>query len=398
MNQPRTYDLVIVGGGIIGLAIAYKLRDRDLRVCVVEKEPEPGSHASGRNSGVLHAGIYYTADSLKAKYCVEGNRQLQAFCRQKGIRINPCGKVIVTRSAAEVATLHELQQRAERNGATVRLLSARELQQTEPYAKTTEAALFSPNTVSVHPKDVINALQDEIAARPNTTLLLGTAVHGPEDGHTLRTSAGPLRYERLLNVAGAHSCTIAHRFGAGRDYVPVPFKGIYKLLQSTNGRPRAHIYPVPDLRNPFLGVHFTVAVDGTVHVGPTAMPALGPENYDLVRGVGRETPGILWHNLVLLFTNAGYRAIARTEPLKYIKEYFYRDARALVQSLRKSDLVPSKKVGIRAQLVDRRNNSLVSDFLVERRNGETHLLNAISPGFTCAFPLADHLIEAACGS
>ncbi len=391
---PERADVVVVGGGIIGLTLARELlRAGRSDVVVLEKEPELGRHASGRNSGVLHAGIYYAPDSSKARTCLAGNRLMRAFCKEKGLPVLEAGKVIVARTEAELPTLEELHKRATANGARVRFVDERELAELEPMARTVGRALQSLDTAAVDPRAVLAALRAELEAG-GARIVTGCRFLGRAGLDRVRTTAGEIGYRRLVNAAGAHCDEVARAFGVAEHYRLIPFKGIYRKLRPGATFPvNGNIYPVPDIRNPFLGVHFSRSVHGDVYLGPTAIPALGRENYGLLRGSGREALSIVLSDAALFFANPKFRAVALTEPRKYLPAFFHRDAARLVKRYDPALFDRADKVGIRPQLVDWRTKELVMDFLVEARDATVHVLNPISPAFTSSMDLARTIVR-----
>lgn len=389
-------ETVICGAGIVGLTLARELLKRGREnILIIEKEPEPGRHASGRNSGVLHAGIYYAPGTSRAATCIEGNRRMKAYCREKGLPLNESGKVIVTRTRAELDTLFELYRRATANGANVKLVDQHELAALEPNAKTVGMALHSRDTAVVAPKLILQSLRADLEATGKVRFLLGTTVTGAEDEHTLLTSAGKVIFATLVNAAGAHADKVAAHFDAGKGYRLVPFKGIYrKLKASRTGLYNGSIYPVPNIKNPFLGVHFTKSVTGEVHLGPTAIPAFGRENYGILQGLDAEAPEILLRDAMLFCTNEKFRGVALEEPRKYLFRYFFNDAKKLVKELSPDDIEPCSKVGIRPQLINVRTGEMVMDFKVEKKGDTLHVLNSISPAFTSSMAFAAMLADA----
>lgn len=395
-SHRETASFLICGGGIVGLTIARELLRRGADdIVILEKELAAGIHASGRNSGVLHAGIYYSEDSLKAKVCLRGNLMMKEFCRKNALPLLECGKVIVARSENEVSTLKALYERAQKNGAKVELMDERQLAEVEPEARTAGVALYSHYTAVVDPKAVMKALSGELSSTGKVRLLTGVKFTGLEGSATALTTAGPIRFDTFINAAGAHSDRIAHAFSVGLQYRLIPFKGIYrKLAPRLKDMVRGNIYPVPDIRNPFLGVHFTKSIDGEVYLGPTAIPALGRENYGILSGMDAEAPEILCRDAVLFASNPKFRQVALTEPEKYCPKFFYEDAKTLVKSLRPEDIVPSGKSGIRPQLVDWKTKELVMDFIILRDGKNIHVLNAVSPAFTASMAFAKLAVEA----
>ncbi len=390
---PERTDVLVVGGGIIGLTLARELllAGRS-ELVVIEKELELGKHASGRNSGVLHAGIYYAPDSSKARTCLSGNKLMRAYCREKGLPLVEGGKVVVARSEEELPTLEELHRRATANGARVGFVDEKELAAIEPMARTVGKALHSLDTAVVDPKAVLASLRADLEAA-GVRIVTGARFLGLEGPEVAVTTAGRIRFGRVVNAAGAWCDTVARAFGVGEHYRLIPFKGIYRKLRHGAAYPvNGSIYPVPDIRNPFLGVHFTRSVHGDVYLGPTAIPALGRENYGLVRGAGREAFAILASDAALFVRNPKFRNVALAEPRKYLPGFFHRDAAKLVKSYDRSLFVAAEKVGIRPQLVDWRTKELVMDFLVLAKDASVHVMNPISPAFTSSMELARQIV------
>lgn len=386
---------LIIGAGIVGMTIARELVARGINdILIIDKEADVGVHASGRNSGVLHAGIYYHTDSQKAAFCHGGSTLMKAFCDENQIPVNRCGKVIVTRTKKEVETLHTLYERAKANGASVSLISEDQLNDVEPLAKTVDQALLSHDTAVVNPKQVVTALKNElISAKVN--FIFNCEFIDRKSKAAVTTTAGDIEFRYCINASGAHGETIAEAFDVGKDYRSLPFKGTYQVFTpgadglTVNG----NIYPVPDLRNPFLGVHFTRSASGEIYVGPTAIPCFGRENYHGLKGIGAECLPIVYRSIAMFIKHPGFRHAALTEPRKYIREFIYRDAAKLVKNIDRSQLVSCQKVGIRPQLIHWPTKQLVMDFLFEQTDNSLHILNAISPAFTCSMSMAKHLVN-----
>ena len=385
---PERAEVLVVGGGIVGLALARELSLQGRTAVVIEREPELGAHASGRNSGVLHAGIYYAPESAKARTCLAGNRLMKAFCREHGLPLRESGKVIVAREPAELPVLDELFRRARQNGAWVEWVDEKQLSEVEPMARTVERAILSHDTAVVDPKAVLEALRLDLAGR-GVTVITGCAFLGRDGPGAARTSQGTIRFERLVNAAGAWCDQVARAWGLAEHLRLIPFKGLYrKLKPGASFDVRGNIYPVPDVRNPFLGVHFTRSARGDLYLGPTAIPALGRANYGLLAGADWEAPGLLLADALLFFSNPKFRSVALSEPKKYLASWFHRDAARLVKAYEPELFPAAEKVGIRPQLVDWRTKELVMDFLVEARNETVHVLNPVSPAFTSSMELA----------
>jgi L-2-hydroxyglutarate oxidase LhgO len=392
---PERTHILIVGAGIVGLALARELLAAGCDdILVIDKEPILGAHASGRNSGVLHAGIYYAPDTLKARICLEGNFLMKAYCREKGLPILEKGKVIVARDTSELPALEELYRRAERNGARVEMIDEQQLAEIEPNAKTAGKAIYSPYTAQVDPRAVLEQLRQDLTDSGKVSIATRCPLEMVKGTNIALTGLGEVAFERLINAAGAHCDKIARSLGIGQRYRLIPFKGIYrKLKKSAPYTVNGNIYPVPDIRNPFLGVHFTRGIHGDVYLGPTAIPAFGRENYGILQGIDREGWSILLSDAILFGMNPKFRSVALSEPRKYVFSYFFEDARKLVKALSPEHVESCDKVGIRSQLVDWRTKELVMDFLVEADGDAVHILNPVSPAFTCAMALARHVIE-----
>lgn len=390
-------DYLIIGAGIIGLAIARELRNRfpGKSITIIEKEPDVAYHSSGRNSGVLHAGFYYSADSLKAKFTRDGNFEMKEFCRDKGLRLNECQKVVVAKDESELEPLYELDRRGKRNGVDVKIITEAEMKEIDPNAKTHRFALYSPNTATVDPTEVNKAIRDELLAT-GVKILFGQGYKRRVDGNTVETTSGTtLSAGQMINTAGLYADKIARDFGFSKDYTIIPFKGIYLKYTKKDKPIRTNIYPVPNLKNPFLGVHYTITVDGTIKIGPTSIPAFWRENY---KGMDHFRMGELgnvlsWEARLFLSNAFGFRGLAFEEMKKYNKSYFVNLATSMVHHIDKSGFTEWSKPGIRAQLLNTRTLELVMDFVVEGDGTTIHVLNAVSPAFTCSFPFSRWVVD-----
>jgi L-2-hydroxyglutarate oxidase LhgO len=391
----NTADFLVVGGGIVGLSIARELKRRfpDTSVVLLEKEAECGLHASGRNSGVLHAGFYYTADSLKARFTRDGNRMLHEYCQARNIPVNRCGKLVVARDASELAQLDELLRRGKANGVELRPVSAAEAKAIEPRARTFERALFSPSTSTADPAQVLGAMKQD-ALKEGIVIRQKSPYLGRAQGRVV-TGAGDFEAGYLINAAGLYADRVARDFGFSEDYRIVPFKGIYLYSEEPPGALRTNVYPVPDLRNPFLGVHFTVTVSGQSKIGPTAIPAFWREQY---RGLENfkldEFAEILFRDLgLLLFAGFDFKRIAAEETLKYFRRRLVSLAGVLVEGVKLEDYRHWGKPGIRAQLMNIKTRKLEMDFVIQGDEKSLHVLNAVSPAWTCSIPFAGYVCD-----
>jgi (S)-2-hydroxyglutarate dehydrogenase len=391
----QTCDFLIIGGGVIGLTIARELRRREptARVVVIEKETFCGAHSSGRNSGVLHAGFYYTPDSLKAKLTRLGNERLTAYCEQNGIALNRCGKLVVAKDASDLPSLDELLRRGRANGIALEELTEADAKKIEPRAKTYERALFSPRTSTVNPVLVVDAMQAD-AQQEGVDVRLGTP-YVARRGHGVRTSKGSIDAGYVVNAAGLYADKIALDYGFSEKYRILPFKGLYLYSDEPPGAFKTNIYPVPDLRNPFLGVHFTITADGKAKIGPTAIPAFWRENYV---GLGNfklgELAEVCGRGLSLL-ANAqfDYRRLAAEEIAKHSRKKMVSLATVLAEGVHERNYRTWGRPGIRAQLLDITKRKLEMDFVLEGDRKSMHVLNAVSPAFTCSLPFADYVCD-----
>ncbi len=388
-------DFLVIGGGVIGLNVARVLRRRfpDASVHLLEKEVDCGLHASGRNSGVLHAGFYYSPDSLKAKFTWRGNRLLTEYSEEKKIPLNKCGKLVVAKDHADHASLDELLRRGRANGILLEEISEKDAKTIEPRVKTCERALFSAATSTVDPTLVMQAMKKD-AIDEGVQFHCGVRYLGSSKGQ-VKTTHGTYEVGYVVNAAGLYADRIAQDYGFSEHYCILPFKGLYLYSSEPVGSIRTNIYPVPNLNNPFLGVHFTVAAGGKAKIGPTAIPALWRENY---RGMGNfglgECAEIIGRILALLATsNFDFKRLAVQEMAKYSKRRMVRLAGALVEGVKEEHFQKWGEPGIRAQLLDVRTKRLEMDFVIEGDDRSMHVLNAVSPAFTCSLPFAEYVGE-----
>ena len=386
----------VVGGGIIGAAVARRLveQDSDAQVTLLEKEDSVAQHQTGRNSGVIHAGLYYLPGSLKATLCRRGAFLLRAFCDEQEIAYRECGKVLVALDAEEASRLQGIAARAEANGVPwLRHLNAEGLRELEPHVVGV-AGLHSPTTAIVDFAAVTRALASDARAR-GATVRTGahvTAVRQSKAEVVLTAAAEEAAYDRVILCAGLQSDRVAAL--AGDPLAPriVPFRGEYLTLREDRRYlARGLIYPVPDPRYPFLGVHLTPRIDGEVLIGPNAVLSLARERY------GRFA--ISLPDLADTLAYPGFRHFARqhwrtgvTEMRgSFSRRVFLAAARRYVPELRAEDVVPGP-TGIRAQAVDP-DGSLVDDFRVSRRGNILAVRNAPSPAATSALAIAEHIIS-----
>jgi (S)-2-hydroxyglutarate dehydrogenase len=396
----NNYDLIILGAGITGLSVARQkiLSDSDCNILIIEKEHKLGMHGSGRNSGVLHSGIYYPSDTLKAKFCAEGSKLMSNYCEENSLPIVKCGKVILPTKIEDGSQIDLLYDRGINNGALVEIISQEELSEIEPEAKTTTmGALYSPNTSVVDPRAILDNIKFNLEDS-GVTILFNERVISADPGASIveTNNKNRFKYGHLINCTGQYSDVVSKMFNVGKKYTLLPFKGLYYGLQkNSNIQLNGLIYPVPDLSVPFLGIHSVKLVNGDVYFGPTAVPAFGREHYQGFEGINiKDATSISYHLLRQYASNKnGFRSYTHQEMHKFLKSEFLKSIQKLIPRLSINDLVASEKVGIRAQLLDIKKNELVMDFLVERVDNTTHVLNAVSPAFTSAFSFAKYILN-----
>lgn len=395
----RTFDHVVIGGGVVGLSIGREalLRRPTSRVLVLEKETAVGEHASGRNSGVLHAGFYYAADSLKARLTRRGNTLLRKFIVDAGLPLHECGKVVVATEPEQLPALEELARRAQVNGVPIEVVTPSELAQLEPLARTIDMALWSPTTAVANPVEVTKALAEDFVSRGGELALDERAESGgaTNAGVKVGTSRGTITAGHLVNAAGLYADRVANWFGMADDYRVLPFKGLYWYGSWPKGRLQRHVYPVPNPANPFLGVHLTVTVDGSPKIGPTAIPALWREDYGGVRGCDTREFGQIVRSYPSFLASPHHNAarLIADEVPKYSRRHLVRQAARLVPSVNQTDFRVRGRVGVRAQMFHLPTKRLEMDFVVRGDGQSTHMLNAVSPAWTSALAMAEYVVD-----
>jgi len=393
----QNYDLVIVGGGIVGLSVAMQMTRQfpQKRLLLLEKESALAQHQTGHNSGVIHSGIYYKPGSLKARACVEGAAAMITFCKEHGIPHQVCGKVIVASSDEEAGRLTELQKRGEANGISgVRLLSADELRDLEPHCAAV-SALHVPGT-GVTDYSLVSAKYAELARAAGGEIRTSSKVIGLRVGSEIvvETQAGAVGALFVINCAGLHSDIVSRMAGSAPDIRIIPFRGeYYDLAPERHYLVRSLIYPTPDPRFPFLGVHLTRRINGIVDAGPNAVLAFRREGY-------RKTDFSL-RDVVDEFTFPGFWRMAARYWKDGLAEFyrslnrkaFLSSLQRMVPDIQESDLRPGGS-GVRAQAV-RRDGSLVDDFEFVCNHNLLHVCNVPSPAATASIPIGRAITDMA---
>ncbi|TNC50408.1 L-2-hydroxyglutarate oxidase [Rubellimicrobium rubrum] len=393
-----TADLIVIGAGIVGIATACELQSRQpgARIVLLEKEQSPALHQTGRNSGVIHAGVYYTPNSAKARFCREGKAEMLEFCRKENIPFERCGKLIVAVDEAECVRLADLQARAVQNGIEVEPVTGPEARILEPAIRA-EAALWSPTTAIVDYSVVARRLAQRFTERGGEIRLGIRVDRAKEDtaGVRLTTSDGELQGAKAVVCAGLWADRLARAFGAETDFRIIPFRGEYYRIQNQpSDLVRRLIYPVPDPARPFLGVHLTRKLDGGFTVGPNAVLAAAREGYSgqfSLRDIGESLAYPGFWRLVVRNARSAVDELAGS----VLRRAYLAKVQRYCPQIRLDDLVPYRP-GIRAQAV-RRDGRLVDDFLFVETRHSLHVCNAPSPAATAALPIARHIADRVLG-
>jgi len=387
-------DVLIIGGGVVGLATGIALLEGNpaLKVVVAEKESRLALHASGRNSGVLHAGFYYSPNSLKAKFCRDGNKELRILAKKYKIPVREVGKVVVARNEDENNRLENLFNRGIENGVDLEILDASALKAIEPLAKAHERFLWSPTTAVSDSKAIIDAMRHEFELLGGT-IRYDSKINLKEVNNEIIDSAHRYDAIQIINAAGAQADRISRAVGVGTEYAMLPFMGVYRATEEKNLPLQRLVYPVPHPINPFLGVHFTLTLDHKVKIGPTAIPIAGREQYSFLSGwsgsdIAQAVKGI---TSLIRGDAHDFGAIIKTEWPKVIERLLVKESLDLVPSANNVKLWHKKPPGIRAQLVHLPSGKLEQDFVVQKKLNSTHILNAVSPGWTSALPFGRYV-------
>lgn len=394
----KEYDQVIIGAGIVGLSLGLALLERDSnrKVLVIDKEEKPGVHASGRNSGVLHAGFYYSPDSLKAKFCRLGNLELRKFCKENNLQILETGKVVVCQDKKDVARLEELYRRGVANGVNIEILGSKDLEKIEPAAQTIEKFIWSPTTAVGNPKDVIKKLAEEFS-KSGGSILFNTQVELIEKDNEVLviTKQDTYSAKSIINSAGAYASDLAKQVNVGAEYVCLPFLGAYKKSKLLSTNPKRLVYPVPNPVNPFLGVHTTITLNNEIKIGPTALPVIGKEQYKLTDGFNlKELIEFFTSSTALLKSDSvDLIGLAKEEAFKLFKKPLLKRTRKLSNSLDSNTDWVKYPSGIRAQIINTKTKAIEMDYIVKSDKNVVHILNAVSPGWTSAIPFARWVVE-----
>jgi L-2-hydroxyglutarate oxidase LhgO len=394
----KEYDQIIIGAGIVGISFGLALLERNpnKKVLIIDKEEKPGIHASGRNSGVLHAGFYYSPDSLKAKFCRLGNLELRKFCKENNLQILETGKVVVCQDKQDVVRLEVLYRRGIANGVNIEILDSKDLGKIEPAAQTVDKFIWSPTTAVGNPKDVINKLAEKFT-KSGGNFSFNTHTELIEKNSEILIKSKNITYgaKSIINSAGAYAAALAKQVNVGTEYVCLPFLGTYKKSRLLSVNPKRLVYPVPNPINPFLGVHTTITLNNEIKIGPTAFPVVGKEQYRLTDGFNfKDLLEFLVSSTALLKSDSvDLIGLAREEALKLFKKPLLNRTRKLSNSLDSNYDWVKHPSGIRAQIINSKTKAIEMDYIVKTDKNVIHILNAVSPGWTSSIPFTRWVIE-----
>ena len=377
---------------VLSTGIAILESNSSLKIIIAEKESQLALHASGRNSGVLHAGFYYSPDSLKAKFCRDGNKELRILAKKYGVPVREVGKVVVARDDDEESRLETLFDRGIKNGVDLEILDASALSKYEPLAITHKRFMWSPTTAVSDPKAIIKAMRIEFE-NLGGSILFDTKIELKEINNKIVDASHKFDAAQIINAAGAQADRISRAIGVGTEYAMLPFMGVYRATDEKNLPLQRLVYPVPHSVNPFLGVHFTLTIDHKVKIGPTAIPIAGREQYSLLSGwSGSDLAQSLKGMSSLIAGDAhDFGKIIRSEWPKAIQALLVKESLELVPKANQVRGWHKKPPGIRSQLVHLPTGKLEQDFVVARKFNSIHVLNAVSPGWTSALPFGRYI-------
>ena len=394
----KEFDYIVIGAGIVGISLGLAILERspEKKVLIIDKESKPGVHASGRNSGVLHAGFYYSPDSLKAKFCRLGNLELKNFCKENSIPILETGKVVVCQSKSDVSKLEDLFRRGVANGVDIEILSETELDKIEPAAKTIDKFIWSPTTAVGNPKLVISQLAEKfIKSGGKFQFNCSAKLVNANDQVLIETIYGSYSAASIINSAGAYAANLARQVNVGNQYACLPFLGAYKKSKLVDSNPRRLVYPVPNPINPFLGVHTTNTLNGEIKIGPTAFPVIGKEQYKLSNGFNSSEFLEFYKAAKALFKSDSVDLIglAREEFVKLFTKPLLNKTNKLTNSINSNKQWSKYPAGIRAQIINLETKTIEMDYIVQSDKNVVHILNAVSPGWTSAIPFTRWVVE-----
>ena len=393
------YDFAIIGSGIIGLTLAFKLKQKfnNSKIVIFEKEPNSISHGSGRNSGVLHSGIYYEPGSLRANLCVTGVKELKEYIKSENLWINECGKLLLPTSEYSYSNLENLFNRAKKNGGEINKIKNEEIKRIEPNTNCQfEYGLHVPFTSVADPKEVSKSLIENLK-KMNVEINYNSKILKISE-QKLFTQNNTIEAGHIFNCAGLFADEIAKNSNLEFRYSFLPFKGKYWKITNKSFKLNHLVYPIPDLRYPFLGLHSSHNRHGDFYIGPSSTPVFGREQYNGILGDNlKESISLIFNFSKKIILNENkLRTLALQELSLLTKRGFFNQIKKMLNNINPDDLeLSDQKVGIRSQIFDPQSKNLVNDFVVINQKNTTHVLNAISPAWSASFAFADHLINEA---
>jgi (S)-2-hydroxyglutarate dehydrogenase len=389
-------DYLIIGAGIIGLSIAKELQitNPSATIIIIEKEKVVGRHASGRNSGVLHSGVYYSPDTIKGKICNQGSKEMLKYCQENNLPHIKFGKTIISKGEDNIELLYN---RAIEYGIKAEILDKKQLYDIEPCCSpVVDRSLHLSDTHVIDPLSILNSIRSLFELNGGKIHFSNKVIGVDSCNSTLETDLYKYKYSYCINAAGQYADQVAHMFSVGREYIMIPFKGVYyKLIERPDVFCNGLIYPVPDLDLPFLGIHTLKSLKGDTFIGPTALPVLGRENYSGIKGVeNSDLVNVPYYLAMALFKNKqNIRGHTKNEIQNIFKYNLTKSAQHLIRNIKSHDLVKSNKSGIRPQLLNKNTLEMMMDFKIEKKDNTIHVLNSISPAFTSAFPFSRMVID-----
>ena len=393
------YDFAIIGSGIIGLTLAFKLRLKfvNSNIIIFEKEPNSISHGSGRNSGVLHSGIYYDPGSLRANLCTTGVKELKDYIKSEKLWINECGKLLIPTSKFSNSNLENLFERAKNNGVEVHKIKSAEIESLEPNINCQfKYGLHVPFTSVADPKEVSDSLIKNLK-KMNVNIKYNAKILKIINNEVI-TKDDKVEAGKIFNCAGLFADVVAKKSNLEFRFSFLPFKGKYWKIKNKNFKLNHLVYPIPDLRYPFLGLHSSHNRNGDFFIGPSSTPVFGREQYDGFFGnsISESLNLFLNFSKKIIFNENKLRSLALKEMLLLSKYGFLNEIKKMFKNIRSDELeLSGHKIGIRSQIFDPHKKSLVNDFVVINQDHTTHVLNAISPAWSASFAFADYLIDKA---
>ena len=392
-------NIYIIGSGIVGLTIGIKIKKKlkGSKVTILEKEESSIKHGSGRNSGIIHSGVYYPSETLKAKLCIDGAKQLKNYVKSRKLWIDECGKILIPTNDISYKNLDLLINRAKENNIETNLISKYETIKLEPNINPNfDKAMYIPFTSVVNPKEVMNSLLKDFLKLEGKIYYNEEVLNIESEANKIKTKKNYFNFDYLINCSGLHSDRIARSAGLKFNYSFLPFKGKYWKIKKKYKLSKL-VYPVPDLNFPFLGVHTVHNKNNEVFLGPTSTPVFGRESYKFLENFKlTEIKELLPSFLIKILKNQNnLRNLALRELKMLTKSGLIKEIKKLIKNVDKEDLFfYEEKTGIRSQIFDNTSKNLINDFVVKKyRNNQIHILNAVSPAFTASFAFADYIIK-----